>query len=312
MLLLFLRLLVVMFVCHCVRGAVVTVILSLLVCMTMLVLVAVLMSSGLTVPVFARVTVTVRLLSVAMAVALPFQLLDFKLLERAFHALDGERREVHHLADGHLGTFSLIQLGERVNRVDRFLEVIQLFFRHQIDFVEQDAVREGNLADGLIHRILGTDFVQVGLHVLAIHQAHDAIDAEIVRDGLVLSKRRHDRRRVGKASCLDDKQIKVLFPILELHQSLHQVAAHCAARAAVVERDDLLGDVHVLFDQSGIDVDAAKLVFNHADSLAVVRREDVVNKRGFACTKEARHHGDWQLLSIRDLLKVFLVRQLRV
>ena len=79
---------------------------------------------------------------------------------------------------------------------------------------------------------------------------------------------------------------KVLAPVLQAHQRLQEVAAHRAARAAVVERHDLLGHVHILFDEAGIDVHGAELVLDDADLDALLVGQDVVDQRRLAAAEE--------------------------
>mmetsp|Transcript_9869 Transcript_9869/g.26259 ORF Transcript_9869/g.26259 Transcript_9869/m.26259 type:complete len:204 (-) Transcript_9869:277-888(-) len=180
---------------------------------------------------------------------------------------------------------------ERIDRRDRLLELRQLLLAHQVDLVHQYLVGKRDLRDGLVDLVVFALLLDVFLDVLAIDEADDAVDAEVVGDDRVLRERRDDGRWVGEACGLDQHEVKVLLAVLELRERLHQVAAHRAARAAVVERDHLLRHLEVLLDERLVDAHGAKLILDHADFHAVIRAvEDVVDERGLACTEEAGQH----------------------
>ena len=95
------------------------------------------------------------------------------------------------------------------------------------------------LADCLIDRVVRLDLLEVRADVLAVDEAHYAVDAEVVCNARVLHKRRHHRSGVGHSGRLEQHEVKILAAILEVDERLDEVAAHRAASAPVVERHHL-------------------------------------------------------------------------
>jgi hypothetical protein len=131
---------------------------------------------------------------------------------------------------------------------------------------------------------------------LASTDGEDRIEQVVLADLLVGEERLRHRSRIGHAGRLDDDPVEfkragvALLP--ERAEDPDQVAAHCAADAAVVHFDDLL--VRFLDDRA-VDADLAELVLDHRDALAVVFLEDAVQQRRLARAEKAgedrhRHH----------------------
>ena len=139
------------------------------------------------------------------------------------------------------------------------------------------------------------------LDELDVDQRGDAVDAVVVLQHRVGVEGLQDGRRVGEPRRLEEHGVEVLPPVLEPDERLHEVAAHRAARAAVVHRDELLGRRDVLGDERLVDVDRAKLVLDHADLLAVLLVQDVVDERRLARAEEAGDDRHRQLLLVGDL-----------
>jgi hypothetical protein len=126
------------------------------------------------------------------------------------HALQAECVEVQDLFQGSARLLGLDQSRKGVHRLDAVLHVLQLFFIHEIQLVENDAVGEGNLLLGLVHIPVGTHLIQVNANVLRVNQAHHTVDAVVVLDEGVAVESENDRGRIGQASGLNDDRVEVL------------------------------------------------------------------------------------------------------
>mmetsp|Transcript_44174 Transcript_44174/g.109786 ORF Transcript_44174/g.109786 Transcript_44174/m.109786 type:complete len:290 (+) Transcript_44174:629-1498(+) len=186
-----------------------------------------------------------HLFIVAVAVALLrfFELLHVELIQGAIKSLHGERVHVENLFEVHARALRLNQLRERVDGCDSFLQVNQLLLRDEIDLVHEDLVRKCNLRDRLVDGIVFALLVDVLRDELAVDEADDAVDAEVVGDDRVLGESRYYWRRVCKSRRLHEDKVKVALAVLELRERLHQVATHRTTRTTVVEADHLLGNL---------------------------------------------------------------------
>ena len=104
------------------------------------------------------------------------------------------------------------------------------------------------------------------------------------------------RRRIGKTRGLDDDGVELA---LALHQSVedaHEVAAHGAADAAIVHLEHFFVGAD---DQVVVDADLAEFVDDDGVFLAVIFRQDAVQKRGLAGAEIARQHGHGNFLGRR-------------
>ena len=103
-------------------------------------------------------------------------------LERA---LQVERPKVEHRAHAHRRLHALLDRSERIDLAQTLLDARKVRRAHQVNLVEQDAIRKRHLLDRLVLGALGFLLVQVLLHVLRIDHGDDAIEAEVLFDGLI-------------------------------------------------------------------------------------------------------------------------------
>jgi hypothetical protein len=139
----------------------------------------------------------------------------------------------------------LRRLARRVARriarcVHSVFDRAQLLLRDEVDLVDDDAVGERHLLHRLVHRALGAHLVELALDELAVDERRHAVDAVVVLQHRVGVEGLQDGRRVGKPRRLEEHGVELLPPLLEAHELLDEVAAHRAARAAIVHRDQLL------------------------------------------------------------------------
>jgi hypothetical protein len=137
------------------------------------------------------------------------------------HALQAECVEVQDLFQGSARLLGLDQSRKGVHRLDAVLHVLQLFFIHEIQLVENDAVGEGNLLLGLVHIPVGTRLIQMNANVLRVNQAHHTVDAVVVLDEGVAVESENDRGRIGQASGLNDDRVEVLATASQHSESTH-------------------------------------------------------------------------------------------
>ena len=125
--------------------------------------------------------------------------------------------------------------------------------------------------------------------VLGVHERDDAVERGLRLHLVVHEEGLRDRAGVGHAGRLDQDVVELVAPLHQVAEDADQVAAHGAADAAVVHLEDFFLGVD---DQVLIDADLAELVLDDGDALAVIRGEDVVEKRCLARPEEAGQHGD--------------------
>ena len=98
-----------------------------------------------------------------------------------------------------------------------------------------------------------------------------------------------DRPRIGEAARLHHDRVEPAGPRQEPMRDAHEIAAHGAADAAIVELEQFLV---ALDDQIVVDADRAELVDDHGIAQPVILREDAVQKRGLAGAQMAGQHRD--------------------
>mmetsp|Transcript_7911 Transcript_7911/g.32110 ORF Transcript_7911/g.32110 Transcript_7911/m.32110 type:complete len:237 (+) Transcript_7911:616-1326(+) len=201
----------------------------------------------------------------------------------------------------------LVQVDDRVRGLDDVAELVDgvdllahfglLVRGNEVCLVEQDAVSKGHLLLALVDAVL-LDFVEVQPDVLGVNHCEDRVDVQVGLDVLIGKKGLCNGRGVGETGGLNHDCVELLLLTHQAVEDADEVAAHRAADAAVVHLEDLLLR---LDHERVVDADLAELVLNHGDPLAMVARQDVVDERGLARAKEARHNRDGDLaLGRRD------------
>jgi len=173
-----------------------------------------------------------------------------------------------------------MDVGQRIHFPNARLRPFQLVDGNQIEFVQQDHIREGDLLPGF--RAVGQFLFQIP----GVHDGDDAIQPERfsqLRHGKSLS----DRTGVGQPGCFHQDIVEALLLLEEIAEAFNQVPSNPTAKAAIVQLHDLL--VHS-DDQLIVDADGSKLVDDDGAFITVLLRQQVIEQRGFARSKEARQH----------------------
>ena len=189
-------------------------------------------------------------------------------VEHGVHADDAVRRPVNFRG--------------RVHPVDLRFERVEFGGAREVALVQQHHVGEGDLL---------ADFAAVPVQgrVLGVDQRDDTIERGFRLKFVVGEKRLGNRAGVGEAGGFDQDVIELIAAFHQGAEDADEVAADGAANAAVVHLEYFfLGADHELL----IDADLAEFVLDHGDPLAVVRRENVVEERGFAGAEKSGEDGD--------------------
>mmetsp|Transcript_8276 Transcript_8276/g.27237 ORF Transcript_8276/g.27237 Transcript_8276/m.27237 type:complete len:252 (+) Transcript_8276:97-852(+) len=112
--------------------------------------------------------------------------------------VDVERGQADELREVDDGPRRVDDHGEAVDGLDRVVDGLELVGGDEVALVQQDAVRKGDLLDGLVDGAVGLDLLQVAPDVLRVGEADDRVDQEVVVDPLVRLERGQDGRRVGE------------------------------------------------------------------------------------------------------------------
>mmetsp|Transcript_16367 Transcript_16367/g.40035 ORF Transcript_16367/g.40035 Transcript_16367/m.40035 type:complete len:307 (-) Transcript_16367:379-1299(-) len=91
--------------------------------------------------------------------------------------LDAERVHAQHAVQVHHAVAGLDHLRHGVDGLEGLHHHRQLLGGHQVDLVEQDAVRKRNLRHSLVDGAVGLLLLQVDSDVLGVRQAQDGVDA---------------------------------------------------------------------------------------------------------------------------------------
>ena len=237
----------------------------------------------------AIVLVVVVVVVVVMVVLLLFDLEIVQLL-------DTERSYVQDLLEVHLGVLRLHHRRKRVDRSDLLPHLAQLFLVHQIGLVQQNLVRKGDLLYGLVHHALRHLLPKVLQDVSSVHHSHDGVHLRVLLEELVELEGDRDGGWIRHAGRLHDDVIKVVPPLEQVVHGLHQVAAHSAAHASVVQGEDLLRHA-IDLDEAVVDGDLTELVLDHSNLMPVFGRQNIVQQRRLPRSKETRNnrHRDGRL-----------------
>ena len=194
-----------------------------------------------------------------------------------------EATDANDLVKGDVGVVGAVDLRDRVDRVQAFLQRGEFGRGDEVGLVEDDDVGEGDLLHGL-RRV-----VEVEEDVLGVDERHDGVEGELLLHLRVAEEGLGDGGGVGEAGGLDEDGVE---PVLALHQpgeDAEEIAADGAADAAIVHLEDLLVG---LDDELVVHADLAELVLDDGDLLAVLLREDAVEQGGLAGAEEAGEDGD--------------------
>mmetsp|Transcript_93394 Transcript_93394/g.237754 ORF Transcript_93394/g.237754 Transcript_93394/m.237754 type:complete len:246 (+) Transcript_93394:1411-2148(+) len=166
----------------------------------------------------------------------------------------------------------------------------------QIQLVQQDFVREGDLAVPLLVLLAARALGEPIEDGLGVHQGDRAIELKIPCDVRGRSKCPHDRDWVRHAGGLDDDAIQRaarlhLFP--DGVEGAQKVAAHRAAHATILHDDHLLCHAQRgVREQLVVDGHRAELVLDHRELLLALVQQQVVEHRGLPGTQEAGEDCD--------------------
>mmetsp|Transcript_35372 Transcript_35372/g.80355 ORF Transcript_35372/g.80355 Transcript_35372/m.80355 type:complete len:489 (-) Transcript_35372:42-1508(-) len=215
--------------------------------------------------------------------------------------VQGEAADAHDEVHVHFAVRGALDGHARVDGADAPLHLLQLLLRvHEVALVQEDAVGEGHLLDGLVLHALGLLVVEVLDDVLGVHEREDAVEAVVLLDVVVREEGLGHGRGVREARGLDHDAVQRLARLLgvlhELLEPRDEVAAHGAADAAVVHLHDVLLVRHgATLHQRVVDAHLPELVLDDRDALAVVLLKDVVQQGRLAAAEEARQHRDRDL-----------------
>ena len=160
----------------------------------------------------------------------------------------------------------------------------------EIGLVEHDDVGERDLVLGF-RRVL-----QPVAQPFRIGHRHDRIEPGVLLHVLVDEEGLRHRRRIGEPRGLDDDGVELALALHQAVEDAHEIAAHGAADAAIVHLEDFFVGAD---DQIVVDADLAEFVDDDGVFLAVVFRQDAVEKRGLAGAEIAGQHGHGNFLGRR-------------
>jgi len=129
-----------------------------------------------------------------------------------------------------------------------------------------------------------------------IGDRHHRIEPGVLLHVLVDEEGLRHRRRIGKTGGLDDDGVELALALHQPAEDAHEIAAHRAADTAVVHFEHFFVRTD---DQIVVDADLAEFVDNDGILLAVIFRQDAVEKGGLAGAEIAGQHGHGNLLGRR-------------
>ena len=177
-----------------------------------------------------------------------------------------------------------METGDAVHSLDAGLQTIEVRSGNEVGFVEDDDIGKGDLLLGFV------GVVEVLPDVLGIHERDHRVDMEFFTHFGIDEEGLNDRAGVGEAGGFNEDVVELVPHLSKTAEDTNQVPAHGAADAAVVHFENLLLGID---DELVVDADLTEFVFDHGNSFAVVRGENVVEERGFSGSEESREDGDW-------------------
>mmetsp|Transcript_79097 Transcript_79097/g.246296 ORF Transcript_79097/g.246296 Transcript_79097/m.246296 type:complete len:394 (-) Transcript_79097:17-1198(-) len=210
------------------------------------------------------------------------------------------RPDVRELPDLHAAADGRDDLGILVDVADAVLDRDRLLRRDEVQLVQDDLVREGNLLVGLVDLALLHLVIEAASDVLGVRHCDDRVQAELRRQLGVGHEGPHDGHGVGHTRGLDDDRVDLgsfVDLVEDILEARNQVPPHGAAHAPVVHDNHLLCERKlVLLEQGIVDGDLAKLVLDDGDLLLLLLLQDVVQQGGLARSEEAGEDRHWHLL----------------
>mmetsp|Transcript_3969 Transcript_3969/g.7732 ORF Transcript_3969/g.7732 Transcript_3969/m.7732 type:complete len:277 (+) Transcript_3969:1293-2123(+) len=226
-----------------------------------------------------RVVLAVFAGSVAVAVRLLLLSLVRKQLRVHLlnHAVQGESAHAHHVLCADSRFLRLLNLSHAVDSPNAACHLRQLRLIHQIRLVEHDAVGEGNLLHSLVHNAVLLHLVEVAGHVLGVHHCDQSVQAVLLRELVVQEERLDDGRRVGESGGLDEHVVEFVALVHgQVAEHVHQIPAHGAAKATVVEHQHVLLPSQLSCNERSVNIDLTKLIFYDCYTHAMVVLQDPV------------------------------------
>ena len=224
-----------------------------------------------------------------MAVVVVVILDDEELRFDVENAIEIEGSPLEHLGQRNVAFLRPMKGGVRVDGADARLDLAQFGRRHQVRFVDDDHVGEGDLVLGL-RRV-----AEARREPFGVGDRHHGVEASRLLHVLVDEEGLRHRRGIGQAGRLDDDRVE---PALALHQALDdadEVAAHGAADAAVVHLEHFLVRPD---DELVVDADLAEFVDDDRIALAVRLTEDPVEQGRLAGAEVAGKDSDGNFLGL--------------
>ena len=124
---------------------------------------------------------------------------------------------------------------------------------------------------------------------VGVNQHHHAVQVEL-RLGFAQLR---NAPGVGHTAGLHHHGVQSVGVFEHLDQGHGEVVANLAAHAAVAQGDGVAGGA---FNQTGVNVEGAKVVHQHGQPLPVGVAQPVVEQRGFARAKKTANHGQGKAL----------------
>jgi len=152
-------------------GVTITMVVFMIVAVGMAMLVTCMGAPRTTLVVLSMLVLVLVIMVVIMAVRLP-RVSGCNVL---LHLLQIEPSHPQHIVNGDRRTLCTLHLCQGVDPPDARLQTVKVGGGDEVSFIEDDAICEGDLFDGLIHHPLGLHLVEVQLGMLGIHQGHDAV-----------------------------------------------------------------------------------------------------------------------------------------
>ena len=215
-----------------------------------------------------------------------------KLRIDAHSVLEIEASDIEDLVDLDHRISGAVETGDAVHSLDAGLQTIEVRSGNEVGFVEDDDIGKGDLLFGFV------GVVEVLPDVLGIHERDHRVDMEFFTHFRIDEEGLNDWAGVGEAGGFNEDVVELVPHLSKAAEDTNQVPAHGAADAAVVHFENLLLGID---DELVVDADLTEFVFDHGNSFAVVRGENVVEERGFSGSKESREDGDWRAICSHNI-----------